>query len=120
MEWVVEKKHDLVLLLLDFEKAFHRIEHRFFLFKALEKLLDFISSGLNGPSLFMGWPPPHERTNGRPRSPNLPSHYFATLIGPKSIWGEIQQQFGLLTTQELGFGVKKKDYVGCLKEKRVN
>jgi hypothetical protein len=40
MEWVVEKKHDLVLLLLDFEKAFDHIEHRF-LFKALEKLLDF-------------------------------------------------------------------------------
>jgi hypothetical protein len=40
-------------------------------------------------------------------------------MGPRSIWGEIQQQFGLLTTQELGFGVKKKDYIGCLKEKGV-
>jgi len=41
MEWVVQKKHDLVLLLLDFEKAFDRIEHRFFLFKSLGKALGF-------------------------------------------------------------------------------
>lgn len=50
MEWVVQNKHDLVLLLLDIEKAFDHIEHRFLLFKVLEKLLDFIISGLNGPS----------------------------------------------------------------------
>jgi hypothetical protein len=40
MEWVVEKKHDLVLLLLDFEKAFDHIEHRFFV-QSLGKALGF-------------------------------------------------------------------------------
>ncbi len=93
MEWVVENKHDLVLFLLDFEKVFDCIEHRF-LFKALEKLLDFITSGLYGPSLFMGWPPRHERTNGGPRSSNLPSHYFAKLMGAKSIWGKFNRNLG--------------------------
>jgi hypothetical protein len=117
MKWVVEKKHDLVLLLLDFERAFDQIEHRF-LFKALEKLLDLITSGLNGPSLFMGWAPQHERTNAGPRSSNLPLSLFCKTYGAKINLGKIQQQFGLLTTQELGFRVKKKEYIGCLKEKR--
>jgi hypothetical protein len=37
LEWAVESDQDLVLLLLDFEKAFDRIEWGF-LFEALAKL----------------------------------------------------------------------------------
>jgi len=37
LEWAEENDHDLVLLLLDFQKAFDRIEWEF-IFKALAKL----------------------------------------------------------------------------------
>jgi len=45
--------------------------------------------------------------------------FFCKTYRIKINLGEIQRQFELFTTQELGFRVKKKDYIGCLKEKKV-
>jgi hypothetical protein len=61
-------------------------------------------------SLWVGLPSMKEQMEGQ-------GHQIYPLIILQNSWA--QNQFGLLTTQELGFGVKKKDYIGCLKEKRV-
>ncbi len=107
-------KWNLIFIELIFKKI------NWFLFKALEKLLDFITSGLNGPSLFMGWPPWHERTNGGPRSSNLSSHYFAKLIGPKSIWGKFNINLSCWLPKNLDLGLRKRMTLGAWRKKKLN